>query len=162
MLLSSQRELSIGISPADFEGLPPTFQMVHLDKMLQAKGNLTLSARENIYNLLKRPMEILDYALETVKIYEPLSYDASDVWYFKATKGFCDELDPTWKLPTFNKFSSFDSIAPWRNLIKSDLHVIEVPSDHYWFFEEPGIHVVKEHLEVLLSSPSLEDDSFCL
>ncbi|MEK8018249.1 MAG: alpha/beta fold hydrolase, partial [Candidatus Parabeggiatoa sp.] len=148
MLLSSQKEL--GITLADFESLPPKFQLAHLVKLLADKGNLTLSARENLYHFLKGPMEILDYVLETFKVYEPLPYDASKVWYFKASKGFVNHSDPTWKLPALEVLDSYDYVAPWRNWIKSDLQVIEVPSDHFGLFKEPAIEVVKEQLEVLL------------
>jgi len=111
--------------------------MAHLAKLLANKGNLTLSARENIYHFLKGPMEILDYALETFQAYEPLPYDASDVWYFKASKAL-------------DVLGSYDYVALWHNWIKSDLQVIEVPSDHFGIFKEPAIQVVKEQLEVLL------------
>jgi len=148
LLLSSQTEL--GITLADLKALPPTFQLAHLAKLLADKGNLSLSAKETLYHFLKGPMEILDYVLETFQAYEPLPYDASDVWYFKASKGFVDDIDPTLKLPALEVLDSYDYVAPWRNWIQSDFRVIEVPGDHFGIFREPAIAVVKEHIEILL------------
>ncbi|RKZ86643.1 MAG: hypothetical protein DRR19_14710, partial [Candidatus Parabeggiatoa sp. nov. 1] len=72
-----------------FEGASPAFQMDHIAKLLEDKGMMELSVKE-IYHFIKGPNEIMDYAAKAYEIYEPLRYDASDVWYFKTTKGFID------------------------------------------------------------------------
>jgi thioesterase domain-containing protein/acyl carrier protein len=138
-----------------FEGAYPTFQMEPIAKLLRDKGMMALSV-EDIYHFIKGPNEIMNDAAKAYEIYEPLQYDASEVWYFKATKKFINDKN-IWNLPGLDVFGSYDYVAVWRNWIKSELRVIEIPCDHFGFFEEPTIQVVKKHLEVLMTTQSHQD-----
>jgi thioesterase domain-containing protein len=144
------------ITLADIENTPQTLKIAHVIELIKEKSHLTLSV-EDISHFIKGPMKVMGYLMESTQNYNFLPYDASGVLYFKAAKGFFKvqdhEPENLWGSPAVDIVNSDDDVAAWRDLIKSDFQVVELPCDHFSYMEEPFIQIIKQHIEVLLKQP---------
>lgn len=153
---NSKNNPSALITPEDLDGIEPRFHFAYVAKLAKERGKSPLPV-DDIYNYFKGSKEVSDYSEEGYKCFEPLPYDGSKVLFFKAIKGYvADGNSYEWR--TTNLLGSYDYPAVWRELIKSQFDVVEVPSDHFNILEEPSINIVKEKIRAIIDDVSHKTD----
>ncbi len=149
LFLASENASSSFLTMADLEGIPPHLQLGALVPLIRERGRLSLSEDE-VYGYLKGATDVSNFTGEAFRSHLIRPYDASGVLYFRSERGFVlpgMESQPE----SLSEFSTYDTVAPWRDLIRKPLEVVGVPCDHFNLLGPPGIEIVARRLSRLLS-----------
>jgi len=146
---NAKRNPSALITPADLEGVPKEYYVARIAQLARTKGNSPLPADE-IYNYINGTLKLIDYAEAAYNTYKPEFYTASEVLYFKATKGFVAE-DNWMGLNAVDIYTpvGYNYLDPWRKWVKN-LKVVEVPCDHFNILEEPSLSIVVNSIKEII------------
>lgn len=149
LFLASENWSQARLTMADLEGVLPHLQLGALVPLIRERGRLSLSEDE-VYRCLKGATDVSNFTGEAFRVHAVRPYDASDVLYFRSTRGFVLEgVDP--QPASLAAFASYDTVGPWRDVIRTRLEVVEVPCDHFSLLMPPGLDLVAARLSKLLA-----------
>ncbi len=146
--LKVQENPELCIKKKDLEGIPQRLQVGYLAKLAKEKGNKLIEVDE-IYNYIKGGLTVSDYSEETYLVHKPQPYYASDVLFLKSTNGFVGK-DNYLGFPHMDILKEYDYIKPWKELIKTNMNVVVVNSDHNHMLDQPSLPHAAVHIEKLL------------
>ncbi|AUX43601.1 uncharacterized protein SOCE26_050510 [Sorangium cellulosum] len=141
--LTGRGEGSQVITPADLEGVPPRLHLARLAALVGERGRMQLSPDE-IFAFLRGASEVNDYASEAYVTYHPAPYTASDVLYFRSQEGTNAYID------------GYDYLSPWRDIVRSELHVVECPAGHGQMMSPPALAVALPLLQAAIAEVESE------
>jgi acyl transferase domain-containing protein/thioesterase domain-containing protein/NADP-dependent 3-hydroxy acid dehydrogenase YdfG len=146
--LNIRENPSLIISKQDIENVPSRLHAGHLARLVKQRSNTGIGLDE-IYNFIKGGIVVSEYAEEIHKEHRPLPYDISDVLYFKTTEGFLSANNPI-GYPRVDIFKDYDYSKAWFDLIKTELKIIPVASDHNQILDGPMVPYIASYIEPLL------------
>ena len=150
LFLAGENGSAARLAMADLEGVAPHLQLGALVPLIRERGHLSLSEDE-VYGYLKGATDVSNFTGEAFRAHAFEPYDASDVLFFRSTRGFVLEgVEP--QSDSLAAFASYDSVTPWRDVIRTRLEVVDVPCDHFNLLTRPALDLVAERLGGLLAA----------
>jgi thioesterase domain-containing protein len=142
------------ITMKDVENVPEKLRLGYVSKLAKERGQTAMSADE-IYNYIRGSIKLCDYTEATYRSYRADPYEGSDVLYFKAQKFLSVE---NWiGTEAHDIFRHYDYIEPWRQLVKGDVSVVQLPCDHFNMLEEPALSTSVDHVRACLDGSTTQN-----
>jgi thioesterase domain-containing protein/SAM-dependent methyltransferase/NADP-dependent 3-hydroxy acid dehydrogenase YdfG len=151
LFLTSRGKAPLCITASDLAGVPSAVRLGELVDRVCGNGNGELDPDE-VYRHLQGMTAVCNYTGEALRDYMMEPYRASNVLYFRAARGFVSETNDT--LPRVEDFRDLDYLAPWRELIREDLVVVEIDADHHDLLSFGRMRELRRHLAPRLASPT--------
>lgn len=132
------------ITYEDIQGILDIYMCEYVSKLVKERSKTPLPVTD-IYNYIEGAKKVSDYSEEAYKEFSMTEYTGSDVIYFKAQKGYVAD-DNHQKTSGVNLMKGYDYVMPWKEQIRSEMKIIEVPSDHFNILEGESLGIVGEQL----------------
>jgi len=147
MFLSTRGCAPVQIAEADLAEIPDSLRLGELARLVSQRNSDTVSEHD-VYRALLGTSAVSNFTGEAFRHHTIEPYSASDVLFVRASRGFVLPEDELYA-PIIRQFQTFDYIAPWREIVQTQLTVRTLDTDHFSLLDSQGATQVRRWLKEL-------------